>query len=119
MVFNIASAALIWTAYQQNATNIIINRTEYALSLTEIVCIVIGWVFHILTVCTHRKLNVMSMVSISVVEVFNIIYSSFIIEYYHKHTSLPLDIVSMAITIIIFNCLVICFSFCNGLMTNE
>jgi hypothetical protein len=111
MVFNIASAGLVWTAYQQNMTivsdisSVSVTYTEYALSITEMVLILIGWVG---LLQLAKTVNIVFSLTLLTVQAFNIAYSAYIIEYYNSQALLPMRIINIALAIIILNCLALC-----------
>lgn len=105
MVFNIASAGLVWTAHQQNSTNVVIDYTEYALSLTELILIIIEWVC---LLKSAEKVNIFFSLSLLTVQAFNIAYSSYTIEYFNSQNILPMRIINMSLAIIVLNCLALC-----------
>ncbi len=107
MVFNIASAGLVWTDYKKNATDVYVTHTEYALSITQIVFVVLGWI----AILHQKNTNVIFSISLFIVQIFNIAYSAYIIEYYNNQEVLPLRIIDMTLAIIILNCLSICGCF--------
>jgi hypothetical protein len=119
MVFNIASAGLVWTAYQQNGTlvndisTVSVTYTEYALSITEMVFIILGWLglFQL-----AKKEHVVFSLTLLTVQAFNIAYSAYVIEYYNSSSLLPMRIINMALAIIILNCLALC-GCCIGVHT--
>jgi hypothetical protein len=105
MVFNLASAGLVYTAYNNNATNVLINNTEFGLSITEIVLIVIEWV---LLLQVAASVHIFVSLPLLTVQAFNIAYSAYVIEYYNSQIPLPLRIINIALAIIVLNCLLLC-----------
>jgi len=109
MVFNLASAGLVWTDYLKNGTNVKITTTEFGLSITEIVFTVLYWaVLFSKIINSSRSTKQFISVSILIVESFNIAYSAYIIEYYNTQTVLPITVINMTLAIIIIDSITIC-----------
>jgi hypothetical protein len=91
-----------------NATNVHVTETEYALSITQLVCILLQWTF-IITAAVHK--NIIIAIGLLVVQAFNIAYSAYIIEFYNSQAVLPNRIIQMTLAILILNSLAICGCF--------
>jgi hypothetical protein len=106
MVFNIASAALIYQSYQQNSTTAIVTYTEFALSITQLVlvCLNIVGIWGLI----NKGVPVLISFSLLTIQCFNIAYSAYIIEYYNNHSTVTPFLNNIALAIIILNALSIC-----------
>ncbi len=108
MVFNLASAALVYRDFQQNSTNAYVGEASFALSITELVLIsleilwvVLGWPATSPALC------------LLIVQVYNIPFSAFIFQYYNEHKLVDMQLSNMSLAILVLNSLVIC-GCCGG-----
>jgi len=106
MVFNIASAALVYQSYQENSTTAVVTYTEYALSLTELIFVCINILGLIMLI--EKSAPVILSYTLLIVQGFNIAYSAYIIEYYNGHPTVTPFLNNMALAIIILNSLALC-----------
>jgi hypothetical protein len=110
MVFNIASAALVYQSYQQsyqqNSTAAAVTYTEFALSITELVFICLN-IFLVIRLIQKGAQIILSY-SLLIVHCFNIAYSAYVIEYYNGNQIVTPFLNNVALAIIILNSLAIC-----------
>ncbi len=112
MIFNLASASLIYQEYNQNkneTNEIFITYPEYCLSITDLFFMVMGLVVF-LNIPHERNRNVQYTISFALltIEAFNIAFSSYVIDYHNENRELTKNILNMALAIIILNCLSLC-----------
>lgn len=124
MIFNIATAALTFQNYQQNASNTYIGSIEYGLTITDIVInclivfisvIVLPTIIHV--VCESYKHDnndnnefVVSCKSLCFVTciiilngIFNIIYSITVINLYYTQQIVDKQLFNMTVSILVLN----------------
>jgi hypothetical protein len=107
MVFNIATAALIISDYNQNYPNkYITTYTEYVLSIVQLVFVSLT-IINIYNL--SMKINVRISISLVIIKIYNFVYSAFVINNYLHNMSLDSDIiVNMSIAIIVLNIIALC-----------
>jgi hypothetical protein len=114
MIFNLASAALIYKEYKQNNNgtyDIFTTYPEFCLSVTELFFIILFIFFNIFIIITnpdYRPKQKQILPFISIVEAFNIAFSSFVIEFYNEERQFTQNIINIALAIIILNSLALC-----------
>lgn len=99
MVFNLASSILVYQDFSANSTNTYVTYTEYALSITEIAFVCIAF-FALFTV----KKTIVSLFLLTV-QIYNIVYSAKIIQFYEQHVLVNNELNNMSIAIIVLNTL--------------
>lgn len=134
MVFNIASAGLIWTAYQQNSTvisdisSVTVTYTEYALAITQMALIIFGWFIYVckVTIAVYKEVATGENTIVNpcscflfIIQVFNIVFSVYLIIYHNSQSFLPMTIINMSLAIIILNCLALCGCFSCSLKITD
>lgn len=114
MILNLASAGLVWADYQRNQTHVYVNQAEYGLSIAEIVFIGLMWYGFALRLTKQSNKDDETAPSLLffVVQVFNIAFSAYMIEYYESQAVLPFRIIQIALAIIILNCIFMCSCSC-------
>lgn len=133
MIFNIATAALIYQKYQQNSSDVYIGYPEYALTVTDIVlnCVsvfVCAVAIPILMCIWFTRLNgslshnneqdpkirgwcnyVCAMILNGP---FNIVYSAYVIDFYYSKQIVDQQLFNMSLAIIILNPIFIVLYLC-------
>lgn len=105
MVFNLASATLLYQDYLRNSTTAHVTYTEYALSITEWVLIILSLY---ITFQRSKKRHVSISLFVFTVQVFNIVYSANVVEYYNGSTVADQYLTNMSLAIIVLNSIFIC-----------
>lgn len=118
MILNIATAALIYQNYQQNASNTYVGYTEYTLTITDLVlnCISVFASFMVISViicCVGNGGRPKNEVDVKHMAIpgclvllngpFNIAYSVFVIECYYAQRIVDEQLFNMSLAIIILN----------------
>jgi hypothetical protein len=101
MVLNIASAGLTWTALQQNSTDSYVSYSSYCLSITQLALIV----FYLYTMFADKNDKYILSFFLLVVQVYNIAYSAYVIQYYQEHILIDTKFANMTLAIFILNSL--------------
>jgi hypothetical protein len=110
MVFNIACAALLLQAYLNtgNTGNTRITYTEFALSITQLVLVY----FYIVSIFKKAKqIHITVSYLLFFTQIYNIVYTSFIIFYYEEHLTIDDTMFGMSIAVITLNSLSLCGCF--------
>lgn len=112
MVFNIASAGLIWNDYLKNSTHVQVTHTEYSLAITEISLISFTWLLFI--ICLPKiKTNFIFLICVLTNQAFNVAFGSYLIKYHENQDFLPMFVINMALAIIIINSIFLSISCCS------
>lgn len=125
MVFNIASGALIYQSYKQNNTSSYITETEYILSIVEIISIILSYFIifkmpaEIETLDGFVKYDKVLRIPLITVQIFNIIYSGLVIDYYDTEKLIDSEMNKMSLAIIILNSLCLVGIFGSTLKKKE
>jgi hypothetical protein len=99
MPFNIASGALI---YQHGSS---VTTTEFALSIVELILVglqLLG-VYNII-----GKVHAGYPIIVFAIQVYNIVYSAYVMNYYLNHISIDSTLNGMSLAVIITNAILIC-----------
>jgi hypothetical protein len=99
MPFNIAAGALI---YQHSAS---VTTTEFALSIVELilVCLNLLGIYNII-----GRVHAGYPLIVLAIEIYNIVYSAYVIDYYTNHISVDSTLRNMSLAVIITNAILIC-----------
>lgn len=99
MVLNIASCALIIQNY--NNGDSLINETEFALSLAQLVILCIGIAVDL--ILWHKIKYHVILIPYLAAQIFSLIFSVYIIINYNNNVHVNIDLYNLSITIIVNN----------------
>lgn len=120
MVFNLATAALI---VSEGNTTAMIDYTQFALSITELVFVclyTIGiWLAMKQSLLDSNVVLCLLLIPLLCVEVTNMVYSGFIINYYNKKIPITEEFFNFSIGILVVNSLSMCGCFSVKLAQKE